>query len=52
MGTGVWARPVSRYSAREYAEVERLQCKDFLDDQVEKLMVFTYGQPKSKYTDK
>ena len=48
----VRACPVSWYSAREYAEVERVQRKDFVEDQVVKLTIFSYGQPKSKSTDK
>ena len=40
------------YSAREYAEVEHMQCKDFVDDQVEKLPIFSYTQPKDENTDK
>ena len=44
-------RPISQYGAREYTEVERVQHKDLIDDRVEKLMVFSYGQPKGKNTD-
>ena len=29
-----------------------MQRKDFVDDQVEKLTIFSYGQPKGKNTDK
>ena len=47
----VWVRPVSRYSAWEYAEIERVQRKDFVHDRVEKLKTFSYGQPKGKNTD-
>ena len=25
-----------------------MQCKDFIDHQVEKFMIFSYGQPKGK----
>ena len=48
----VWAQPVSWYSAREYAEIERVQRKDFVDDRIEKLIIFSCGQPKGKNTDK
>ena len=27
----VWARPVSQYSVREFTEIERMQCKDFVE---------------------
>ena len=46
----VWARPVSLHSAQEYAEIERVQCKDYVDDRVEKLTIFSYGQLKGKNT--
>ena len=29
-----------------------MQRKDFVDDRVEKLMIFSFGQPKGKNTDK
>ena len=48
----VRARRVSRYSAREYVEVERVQRKDFVEDRVVKFTIFSYGQPKGKSTDK
>ena len=39
----VSAHPVLQYSAREYAEIKRVQRKDFVHDGVEKLMIFSYG---------
>ena len=48
----VWAHPILRQSAWEYVEMECMQCKDFVDDRVEKLTMFSYGQPKGKNTDK
>ena len=48
----VWARPVSQYSARKYAEIECVQREDFVHDRVEKLKIFSYGQPKGKNTGK
>ena len=48
----VWAHRVSWYSAQEYAEDERVQRKDFVDDRVEMLAIFSYGQPKGMNTDK
>ena len=46
----VRAHLVLRYSAREYVEVECVQRIDFVDDQVVKLTIFSYGQPKGKST--
>ena len=40
-----------QYSAPEYAEVKHVQRKDFVDDRVEQLTIFSYGQPKGKNTD-
>ena len=36
------------------AEIDREHVwrKDFVDDRVEKLMIFSYGQPKDKNTDR
>ena len=42
----VWARSVLWYGAREYAEIERVQHEDLINDRVEKLMIFSYGQPR------
>ena len=48
----VWAHPILWYSARECAEIECLQRKDFVDDRVEKLTILSYGQPKDENTDR
>ena len=46
-GQKVWAHPILWHSAWEY---ECVQHKDFVNDQVEKLTIFRYRQPKDKNT--
>ena len=48
----VWARPVLRYSVREFAEIERVQREDFVEVEWEDRNLQRYGQPKTKNTDK
>ena len=33
----VWVHPVPQHSAREYAEIKHVQCKDFINNRVESL---------------
>ena len=43
MGTvqAVWARPVLRYSVREFAKIEGVQREDFVEVEWEKLVIFS-----------
>ena len=46
----VWECPMLRHNAWEYAEIKHAAQVFFVDDRIEKLMIFSYGQPKGKYT--
>ena len=40
----------SHNSELEYVEIEHVQRKDFINDQVKMLTIFQYGQPMGKNT--